>query len=310
MYDWLKFFPLKWNAHNNPTEIRGPLFPKLKKNKWLLGDCTLHFGAPRANPIFGFSGQGTAVGALSPKRANILEALWQRAYSGSDGPASEWDIDIFYVNNWYFVGPWFTGYQAELSAHALLITADKNHSFACKNLLHPRVFESAVFNYLDKRYGYTKAGRKPKYRGPLNWRTLPLSNSIQAVVCDVHEIGNGCRENPGLHRLVFFPISPQQFVRINFDFGDTEINRDEVRAKPLFKLCDSIIDTLRLDVGQTTQANWDKVKETCPSMSITESMGEFPWPLQNPKKSSKNSEMDITPSQETLELRNDDNSQN
>ncbi len=311
MINWLKFFPLKWSCDNNPTEVHGPYLTSLKNNKWIFGDCTLHFGAPRANPIFGFSGQGTTVGALSPGRTNILQTQWERVYfSGIDRPSVEWDFDLFYVSNWYFVGPWFTGHQAELSANALLITADKTYSFADQNLFHPRIFESAVSNHLDRSYGHSRAGRKAHYCGPLNWRVLPISSSIQAVICDVHTIGNSSKENPLLHRLVFFPISPQQFIQIDFDFGGVEIYRDEIRAKPLFKLCDSIIDTLRLDVGQATLENWNKVKESCPDMSITASMGEFPWPLQKVEKTPKKTETDITPSQKTLELPSDNNRQN
>ena len=94
---------------------------------------------------------------------------------------------------------------------------------------------------------------------------------------------------------------------IDFNFGGTEIYRDEVCAKPLFKLCDSIINSFRLDVGAQTQAEWDKVKATCTDMSITETMGEFPWPLKKEKPTKNPKEVDITPSPETIEhLRNDD----
>lgn len=307
MIDSLKFFPFKWRSDHNPTEIRGPYFSRLRGEKWFLGNCTLYFGAPTANPVFGLSGRGRSVGATSPRSANILKAQWQIASFSSDAPLSEWGLGLFYTNTWYFVGPWFTGVQASLTASALLVTADKSHSFADKSLFHPRVFESAVANYLDTAYGYRRMGQKPMYRGPLNWRVLPISTTINAVVCDIHEIGNGCKENPVLHRLVYFPVSPTQFIQMNFDFGGVEINRDEVRAKPLFKLCDEIISTFRLEVGQLTQDKWDKVKVTCPDMSITETMGEFQWPLKKAKKTSKTSELDITPSQRAIEQQSQEN---
>jgi hypothetical protein len=306
MFDWLKFFPFVWDINYKPVGIRGPYFPKLRQNKWFLGGGTLKFSAPWSNPIFGFSGRGDSVDALLPGSANILTKQLERTHSHNSGaPPSAWDMRTFYSNTWYFVGPWFTGFRAELSASAHLLTANEDSSFTDKNVFHPRVFESAVANYLDNTYGYDRRGSKPIYRAPLNWRVLSISPSIQAVVCDVHHIGNSCKENPTLQRLVYFPISPQKFIQINFNFGGTQIYRDEVRAKPLFELCDSIIDSLRLDVGPETQAQWDKVKATCPDMSLTETFGELPWPLKVEKKSKKSKEVDITPTPELLE-RDDD----
>lgn len=300
MIDWLRFSPFDWRSDFKLEEIRGPYFPSLRENKWFLSNCLFRFGAPMANPVFGFSGRTRYVDATSPGSADILKTQWPQVYGGnSDAPPRQWDLGFFYSNTWYFVGPWFTGVKASLTADALLATADKNFSFADKNLFHPRVFELAVADYLDGRYGYNKIGRKPMYRGPLNWRILPLSSSIQAVVCDVHQIGNGAKDNPWLHRLIFFPVSPTQFICINFDFGGVEIYRDDVRAKPLLKLCDSIIETFHLEVGEQTLKEWNKVKATCPDMSITQTMGEFPWPFTKTKKSSKKPEVDITPTKGT-----------
>ncbi len=299
--DWLKYFPFAWRYDQKPAEVRGPYFPKLRQNKWFLKDSLIRFSAPISNPILGFSGRGDSVGERTPGTANLLETEWERVYGRTDGaPVNPWGREIFYSNTWYFVGPWFTGFQAALSANALLITANEQEMFSGKNLFHPRVFEFAITNYLDMSYGYDKTGSKPKYRGPLNWRVLPISPSIQAVVCDVHEIGEGSKDNPLLHRLLFFPVTPQKMIRINFDFGGTQIYRDEVCAKPLFKLCDSIIETFRLEVGEDTQAEWDKVKATCPDMSVTDTFGELPWPLTLEKPSKGPREKDITPSQAAL----------
>ena len=301
MLDWLKFFPFAWRDDHKPPEVRGPYFPKLRKNKWFLKDSLIRFSAPTANAIFGFSGRGDSVDSISPGTVNLLETEWERVYGKAEGsPVDPWNIEVFYSNTWYFVGPWFTGFQARLRANALLITAHEREMFSDKNLFHPRVFETAIANFLDMSYGYDKTGSKPMYRGPLNWRVLPISSSIQAVVCDVHEIGNGSKDNPLLHRMVFFPVTPKKMIRINFDFGGTQIYRDEVCAKPLFKLCDSIIETFRFEVGEKTQAEWDKVKATCPDMSISETFGELPWPLKMEKPSKGPKEKDITPDQAVL----------
>lgn len=302
MKDWIKFFPFAARCDNHPAEIKGPYFPQLKKNKWFLGDSVLHFGAPASNPVFGLSHMGSRWDSLSPGYKDVLKTEWDWVYGGvQGGPPPEWRLHIFYSNTWYFVGPWFTGEQARLKATALLATADDKYSFSGKNLFHPKVFESAVANYLDVRYGYDKNGPKQMYRGPLNWQVLAISKTIQAVLCDIHEIGNGTKDNPYLYRLIFFPITSTQFIEINFDFAGVDINYDEVRTKPLLKLCDDIISTFRLEVGEQTLNEWNKVKANCPDMSITESMEEFPWPLKINKKPTKKAEVDITPRQNLIE---------
>ncbi|GAB2189320.1 hypothetical protein MAH1_09280 [Sessilibacter sp. MAH1] len=303
--DWLKFFPYAavYPKRREYLEIRGPYFSKPRQNKWFFGDSVFCFDAPRANPVLGFNGCGRSINALHPHGDDILRVFLEPVYaSGSDAPAGHWDRKLFYRNTWYFVGPWFIGEKAGLDAIGLLVSADEQSLFKETSLFHPRFFESAVADRLDNSYGYHRSGKRPDYRGPLNWRVLLLSDSIQGVVCDVHQIHNGSRENPSLNRIVFFPVSPHQFVCITFDFGGVEVNRDETRAKPLLALADSIINSMRLQVGPKTQAEWDKVKATGDDMSITQTFGELAWPLFEEKKSRKKPEVDITPNDTPIEI--------
>ncbi|WP_320820422.1 hypothetical protein [Thalassolituus sp.] len=297
---WLKFFPFAKAQYERPIikEISGPYFSKLWANNWRFVDSIFLFNAPWANPVMGFDGCGRTVGGKQPRPINILAGDLERVFGGA---SDSWDLDFFYENTWYFVGPWFTGPQASLRASSLLVSASRDSEFIESNIFHPRVFEEAIANYLDKTYGYDRSGKKPHYRGPLNWRVLPISSSLQAVVCDIHQIHNGSKENPSVSRLVFFPVSKHQFVRVLFDFGGISIH-DEIRAKPLFALCDSIIDSMRLNVGKSTQAQWDQVKATCPDMSLTENFGELPWPLIKEKPSKKPKERDITPGDEAKRM--------
>ena len=303
MWDWLKFFPFedRRNKHPKPDEIRGPYLSTPIKNKWIFGDCAFYFKAPRANPIFGLFGDGNSVDAVKPGLKNILKGSWQRVYSGnSDAPPDFWDRDLFYANTWYFVGPWFVGRQAALSAYGTLISADKDSKFLKSSLFHPKVFEMAIADYLDISYGYKRSGKKPSYRGPLNWRVMPLSSTIHAVVCDLHFIHNGGKENPDLARLVFFPVSDNQFVIVDFDFGNIDLTREAFKVKPLMELCDSIINSMHMTVGESTLAKWNKVKEECPDMSITEEFGELPWPLFKDKPGKKVKEREVKSADESM----------
>ena len=294
----IKFFPFANKIDHNPEEIRGPYLPKPIKREWFLYDNRLRFKAPSANPILSFSHiKRRSVGAIDPGNKNIPKNAWERIHSSiSNGPPSEWDNAFFYSNTWYFVGPWFSGAQARLKMNGILYTAEPKYSFADKNLFHPRIFEAALANYLDYAFGYTTLGTKtkPYFRGPFHWQVLPISNSIQAIVCDIHFSGCSPKDNPSYNRYVLFPISPQQFILLGFDFGDIKIH-DKVRYPPLKALCDSIIHSLQLQVGEQTLAEWNRVKASCPDMSLTKTMGEFPWPLGKDKKPKKPKEVDITP---------------
>lgn len=303
MLDWLRFFPYARDRGDAPkaTEIRGPYFRKPRPNRWHFGDCVLHFKAPWANPILGFDGNGRTVAGRSPGRRDILTADLQRVYGNSDAPPSDWKFDLFYENSWYFVGPWFTGNEACLEGGGVLVSANKRSKFEELSLFHPKVFESAIASYLDHSCGYRRSGKKPHYRGPLNWRTLPLSSSIQGAVCDLHKINNGGEDNPELERLVFIPITTAQFILIYFNFGFHNFH-DEMRFKPMLNLCNSIIDSMHLEVGPATQAEWDKVKATCPDMSITETFAELPWPLFKERPTKKPREIDITQSTASKEI--------
>ena len=298
MLDWLKFFPFvsttRMFARPDIQEIRGPYFATPRKNKWIIGDSTFYFKAPWTNPILGLGGYGRTVTSINPGYRNIYTGCWERV-SGSAGKCPRvQDQWWFYAKDWYFVGPWFTGSKGCLTASALLIDTRQD---AQSNLFHPRVFESTVCDYLDYGYGYRRSGDKPDYRGPLNWHVKPLSSSIQALVCDIHEIHNGGVDHPDVTRFVYFPVSRYQFIRIRFYFVGLDIH-DEVRAKPIFALCNSIIDSMRLEVGKSTQAEWDKVQETCPGVSLSETMGEFKWPLFENEADNEPDEKDITPSGE------------
>ncbi|WP_460047531.1 hypothetical protein [Sessilibacter sp. MAH2] len=304
MWDWLKFFPYAavYPKRREHLEIQGPYFSKPRQNKWFFGDSVFYFNAPWANPILSIDGYGSSVNAKHPRGRDLCAPPRIVPNYRPDARRYQWHDTAFYRNTWYFVGAWFVGEKARLGASAVILTAHKGSLFKETKLFHPRVFESAIANYLDDLYGYDRSGKRPHYRGPLHWRVLPLSDSIQGVVCDIHQIHNGSRDNPDLRRLVFFPVSTHQFVRITFNLGGVDIYHDELRAKPMLDLTDSIINSMRLQVGPKTQAEWDKVKATCDDMSIANTFGELAWPLFEEKKSRKKPEVDITPNDTPIEI--------
>ncbi|MCA6064146.1 hypothetical protein, partial [Thalassolituus marinus] len=51
--------------------------------------------------------------------------------------------------------------------------------------------------------------------------------------------------------------------------------------------------SMHMTVGESTLAKWNKVKEECPDMSITEQFGELPWPLFKEKPGKKVKEREV-----------------
>ena len=118
---------------------------------------------------------------------------------------------------------------------------------------------------------------------------------------DFHHIANGGKDNPELVRVVAFPVNSSQFVIIYFDMTALLLH-DDITTKPTMALCDSIIESMSLKVGKKTHSEWEKVKENCPDMSLSETMGEYQWPLFEEKRSKKSKEKDITPANDELRI--------
>ena len=294
--DWLKFFPFVYapDVVRKATEVRGPYFSKPRPNKWIFGDVNFHFDAPWANPVFGFDGDARSVDAIKPGVRDILKIQYlERVYRSGPGPVDAWTKELFYENTWYFVGQWFSGEKSLLIMRGILNTVQDGSKFRGLSLFHPRVFESAIADYMDQSYGYQRYGKRPDCRAPLDWEVLQLSKSIQGVKFDFHHIANGGKDNPELVRVVAFPVNSSQFVIIYFDMTALLLH-DDITTKPTMALCDSIIESMSLKVGKKTHSEWEKVKENCPDMSLSETMGEYQWPLFEEKPLKKPKERDIT----------------
>jgi len=279
--DWLRYFPLTLRHSNQPVTPKGPYFPWMLKYKWQLRDSYFYFRCPLVNPVIGDPGIGRK--SRSPARGDITQHSYNNGQRALQTTGGRWDHEHFFWRKWLFVGPWFMGIKSSMGLSASIINPWKPEMFAGSSFFHPRVFENAIADYLNSFYGHVKTGRKPHYRGPLNWKILDISDTIKAALMDIHVIGNTSINNPCLKKMIFFPISDTQIINLYFDFGGTLISgRDPVNPAPMLELADKIIASFRLDVGPKTLVDWNAVKAVCPDMSITPEFGEFKWPI-NPK---------------------------
>lgn len=282
MLDWLRYFPLSLRtAGVEPVTPVGPYFSRLRKQQWVMGDNIFHLDIPWSNSVVGAESYATKVlTPKSPDNFNILEHQWS-SIGLDNNTLRRWKHGHFFLREWLFVGPWFSGAQSQLFLSGSLIEQKNRDDFKGASFFHPRVFETVIADYLNSYYGHEKSGSKPSYRGPLNWKILPISSSIKAVCCDIHFIGNTSKDSPKLLRQIFFPITDNQFIRLHFDFGGTLVyQKDRLDAVNMFELTDSIIKSFSLDVGMHTQNSWDDVKIQCPDMSLSLEFGELKWPVK------------------------------
>src|SRR5690606_7964762 len=213
MFDWLRYLPVTLQARiDNSSHVvpKGPYFSKLRSQTWCIGDSRFLFKAPWSNPVFG-SGQYRSMVQSHSSGANNILNYSLKYVDESIMPNRHWQLGAFYYRRWYFVGPWFSGSKARLSMSGNIYGQTTRRDFAGTSFFHPRVFETAIADYLSSLYGSHKIGRNARYRGPLNWKVIPISSTVQAASFDIFDA-----QNTELARLILFPVSHDRFVCISF----------------------------------------------------------------------------------------------
>ncbi len=282
MLDWLRYFPLVLGFRKNIEAYitpKGPYFPTLRPQQWCLGDTRFHFKAPWSNSVYGSRQYKRDARSRSPGKCSLLTEWRLSNFYPSLIPNRRWQYAPFHSRTWYFVGPWFSGPRGKLIMVASVVGQVEREDYKSASFFHPRVFETVIADYLSSYYGHEKAQRGPLYRGPVNWQLLPISPTVQAAAFDVHQIDQG-RENPELTKHIVFPVSHDRFVHIRFNYNGKRLVKNSCDITPMLELNQAIVDTFRLEVGPTMQAQWEEVKKDCPEMSLSETFGELKWPIK------------------------------
>lgn len=275
MFKWLRYFPLALSFRENSKDYvipHGPLFPQLRKCSWRIGGSRFRFSAPWANAVYGFSPFCRASNSYSSKEHDVLACRLAPENSVAM-PNNRWQASLIYSRQWCFVGPWFSGDYCSLKMTGVIYGQPHLEDFKGTSFFHPRVFESAVADFLSSYFGHEKNGRKSAYRGPLNWKVIQLSESVQAASFDIFSEVNG-----SLKKYIIFPVSHDRFISISFS-GIYENERRYDQA-PVINLMRSITESFRLEVGLDMQAQWREVSAYCTDMSLTSEYGELRWPVK------------------------------
>lgn len=296
MTNWLKYFPLSlgFRQSNEFAIPQGPYFSQLKSQTWRFSDSAFHFSAPRPNNIIGFERYSRKAVKINYSTRTNLNKVRVSNYTPTFMPSLRWNYCRFFANEWFFVGPWFSGEKASLTMIGDVIEIDSAKDYEGSSFFHPRVFESVVADWLDSFYGHRKSGRSSLFAGPKDWTILDISETIKAISMEIHKI-EFSKKNPVIYKNIFFPISNNRFMNITFNFSGLRRKENYTDTTPVFELCDKIVESFRLKVGPESLAQWQRVAKTCPDMSLTPTFGELQWPIRKSRKKNQETEKEIKP---------------
>lgn len=275
MFDWLRYLPLTLPARISGASYvvpRGPYFSKPRFQSWRIGDGRFVFKAPWSNSVFGSEQYRSTTQSRSSGTNDVLNYSLKHI-DESLMPNNHWQCGAYYYRRWYFVGPWFSGCRARLSMSGMIYGQAVKKDFVGTSFFHPRVFETAIADFLSSLYGSNKIGKKARYQGPLNWKVIQISPIIHAASFDIYD-----GQDSEITRLVLFPVSHDRFICISFrGIYQRKVNYDQ---NPLIDLMESIIGSFRLEVGPSIQSQWNQIKVYCPDMQLTSEYGELQWPVK------------------------------
>lgn len=268
MLDAIKYLPLEWRRQNNNCVPKGPKLSERNRVHCLIGGSLVTFRAPRHKPRRRF------VSPVLP-RANEDELV-----QGLNRTEGKWRLGVSFMRRWAFWGPWMTGAKGELSMSVAVAARHEDHEYHNASFFHPRVFESALVDYLNTIYGQERSeSGYPDYYGPVNWKAeqhLPVFSAR----CTVYRTMRYAQPfDP--KTLICFPITQKHFVQITFSRRIYSEDRSGpfFDTTPIDDLQEAIIDSIQLELGPEAQAEWNRVSAECPDMSLTEHFAPLKWPI-------------------------------
>lgn len=259
MIDWLKYFPLHLRDAEEGAAIKGPAFSSARPVTLMPGGNIIRLRAPR-------------------HRTDVQER--QVCYKGYDdldnrfdvcrGATDNWKHRTLLFRMWTYWREWFGGGAGNLTMTVAVVTRAQGQEFH-RSLFYPRVFESAVANYLNTVHGVVRRGHEKfqfSARAPINWK---IHHHLPVFSCSFEE-----RHSDYLEVLYFvFPITDRHFLRISFRFSGVATGmRDDMQA-----LAHQIIDSVELALSSSSQEELARVKSDIGELSLSENFPPLKWPI-------------------------------
>lgn len=282
MWDFIKYLPLECRRRHNYCTPAGPSISKVEKVKCNAGGNHLRFMAPPHSPT-------SRVGYTEIRPYSDRDELAELLHRYSDDVMSNryWEFRTVFSRCWAFWGPWMTGAKAQLFMSVSVVGRNEEHEYQGASFLHPSVFENVLVDYLNARYGHKGIDVGSPRRGPLDWK--PFNEMpVPAVSFKVVEVSSDGRAvDP--ENLIFIPVTPKHFLRICFTrkaYSLDESGEPYFDTSPVDSLQESIVNSIQLELGPETQAEWNRVAADCPEMSLTERFAPLKWPIDSDSQES------------------------
>ncbi|WP_027330537.1 hypothetical protein [Marinimicrobium agarilyticum] len=273
MLQALKYLPYGTRRSDKYCKPQGPSIEDAKSYSYIVADNVLSLKAPKHRPM------GNVPKPLfSRAKGNELE--WGFMPHSKDAmPDQSWSYRSLFFAQWAFWGPWLSGCKAELSASVSLLTRSEGNEYKHSSLFHPKVFESAIVDFLNSSYGHleTQLG-EALYKAPVNWHT-GNKGVLSAGFDIIKNETSGSYDEPT--RVYILPIAENHLVLVElreYIYSWNENNLPSFDRAPIEAVKDSFVDGLSIELGQKSLKSLNTAKRESDSFQLTENFAPLKWP--------------------------------
>jgi len=149
--------------------------------------------------------------------------------------------------------------------NVLVCSRIEEHSFEDVSFFHPKGFEYAITVFLNAMFGVARPQLKYKYGGPIDWKAMP----------SIFSLAVSFKIKPD-NTFLCFPVSKKHFVLFEFrnSIVHEELHGDADR------LIESIIESVKIELGKNTRTLIEEQKKSCPDWRITDDFPPLSWPIK------------------------------
>ena len=264
MFNW----PIKLRQQTEFCIPKGPSFKFSGKVFFSIGGTKISLRAPRhsfASPIE----------AIRPHNINDLNDLRMRPW-GQD--KEEWLFEGFFLRQWKFYGPWFSGYKGNLTLDITLIT--RNDESDSASLFRPKVFENAISDHLKMIYSDDIYEGAQEWLVPVEWKAVTTWSCVAATF-----YAKPNSKVPGNHspsRYFVLPVSDKHMIRMCFDLrrdcaGRQEEQDKEVGMAEIEQLSTDIMNSIQIELSPEALAQNAKALEGVENTQLSENFPPLKW---------------------------------
>lgn len=271
MIDFIKYFPIKMRQQYDHCIPKGPSIKNAKKITCTIGETKLLLKAPRHSP------KRSTTPKIDPDKRDITNFSFE---DSGDNSNCKWKECNFFVRQWAFWGPWFTGAQADVSmVIGLCKLKDQKEGLTFFN---PRYFEGCIADLLTEKHGHRKSKKgEPYFQGPLNWKAHTDMNVFSATFgVDPIQLGFFAPQR----KYIAFPISENSLILASLGLsinktGDLKERQSQVDTSEAQQLIDDIISSFEIELGPKAKAELELAKVENPNLTLCETFAPLKWPV-------------------------------